>query len=117
MLRQPEVNSRYLERWEMSEKDEKLTEAALLADYIKSKKSLELLKADAERLAKTFVGLANMLNPDKIWNMSLESYEPYLSAETFEKIKKLKSAIDIGTNEVNNLRSRVDNAGLGSELK
>jgi hypothetical protein len=109
------VNSRW--GWQMSAEEEKLANGALLAEYIEAAKSLALLQSKAHDLAKLFLGLSTLLSPDRIWNISLESYKPHLSEKTYEEVVNLKSNIQQGQSEVSRLRGRVNDSGLGHLLK
>ncbi len=92
----------------MSEGQADAVVGRLVRERGEAKKHMTLLQAEARKLAETFTGLGAMVQPDKIWNISLESYQPYLSSETYERIAKLKAE----------LRETEMNLGrLNSELK
>jgi hypothetical protein len=110
-----EVNSRW--GWQMSAEEEKQTRTTLLAEYIEAFESLASLQSKAHNLVKLFHGLSTVLDPDKIWNISLDAYKPYLSEKTYDEIAGLKSNIQQGQAEVSKLRGLVNSAGLGHMLK
>jgi hypothetical protein len=111
------VCSRPRARWQMSIEEEKQMEGQLIARYLEAKRSLTLLEHKASEFSKTFAGFASVVHPDKIWNLSLEPYEHIFSKETYAEIQKLKADIEKGSSEVGELKSKIDDAGLGQFLK
>jgi hypothetical protein len=112
-----EVNSRRYGGWRMSAEEERTIKGSLLAEYVEAREGFALLEEKARSLAKDFLGLSTLLNPDKIWNISLESYEPFLSKQKYDEISKLKVAIEEGGAELSGLRGKIDDLGLGHLFK
>jgi hypothetical protein len=83
----------YREGYFMSQEQADAALGRLVRERGDAEKHLSLLKAEAEQLGKLFTGLGAGVQPDKVWNIALESYQLYLSKETYEQIGKLKTEI------------------------
>jgi len=83
----------YREGYFMSQDQADAVLGRLVRERSEAQKHLILLQAEARKLGELFTGLGTMVQPDKVWNISLESYQSSLSKETYEKIAKLKTEL------------------------
>jgi hypothetical protein len=88
-----ECDTPYREGYFMSQEQADAALGRLARERSDKQKHLALLRAEADELSKLFTGLGQIVKPDKVWNISLESYEKFLSKETYEKIGKLRVEI------------------------
>jgi hypothetical protein len=88
-----EWHTSYREGYFMSQGEADAVLGRLVRERSEAQKHLTLLQAEARELSKLFTGLGNIVQPDKVWNISLESYESYLSKDTYDKIAKLRTGI------------------------
>ena len=88
-----ECDTPYREGYFMSQVEADAVLGRLTRERSEAQKHLTLLKAEADRLSKLFSGLGAAVQPDKVWNISLESYQTFLSKETYEKVGKLRVEI------------------------
>jgi flagellar biosynthesis chaperone FliJ len=77
----------------MSQEQRDAVVGRLVRERSEAYKQLALLQAEARELSKLFTGLGAMVQPDKLWNIALESYEPHLSKDAHDKIAKLKTDV------------------------
>jgi hypothetical protein len=77
----------------MSQEQADAVVGRLVRERSEAQKHLTLLQAEARELGKLFSGLGDMVQPDKLYNISLESYQPYLSKEIYDNIAKLRTGI------------------------
>ncbi|PYT64912.1 MAG: hypothetical protein DMG39_30705 [Acidobacteria bacterium] len=88
-----ECDTPYREGYFMSQDQADAVLGRLFRERSEAQKHLILLRAEARKLGELFTGLGAIVQSDKVWNISLESYQPFLSKETYEKITKLKTGI------------------------
>ncbi|MGB8476029.1 MAG: hypothetical protein WCE61_18260 [Candidatus Acidiferrum sp.] len=96
----------------MSQEQADAVVGKLVRERTDAQKHLTLLQAEARELGKLFVGLGAMVQPDKVCNIALESYESYLSKETYEKIGKLKTGIREAENNLAQLNDEMKKIGI-----
>lgn len=84
----------------MSQEQQDAVVGRLARQRSEAKKTLALLQEEARELSKLFTGLGGILQPGEVWNISLESYQAYLSKETYEKIAKLRKEISLAEQEL-----------------
>ena len=80
-------------RYFMSQEQKDAVVGRLVRERNDAKKNLAMLQAEAREFSKLFTGLGDVVQPDNVWNIAVESYKPYLSNETYEKIAKLRAEI------------------------
>jgi hypothetical protein len=94
-----ECDTPYREGYFMSQDQADAVVGRLVRERSEAQKHLTLLQAETRKLGELFTDLGALVQPDKVWNISLESYQPFLSKETYEKIAKLKT--ELGETEQN----------------
>ena len=72
-----------------------------------AKKQLAMLQEEARELSKQFSGFGEMLKPENVWNIALESYQHLLSKESYEKLGKLKAEIPSAEQELARLNDEM----------
>jgi hypothetical protein len=102
--------------WRVSPEEQKAARDKILSEYADAAMILAIRQDEAIQLSKEILGLSELLKPEHIWNISLESYKPLLSQETYQKIALLKAAIPAAQNEVAQLSDKMRQFGLGHML-
>ena len=88
-----ECDTPYREGYFMSQAEADAVLGRLVRERSEAQKHVTLLQAEARELGKLFSGLGAGVQPDKLWNLSVESYQTSLSKETYDKIARLKIGI------------------------
>lgn len=86
-------NTPVREGYFMSQEQSDAVLGRLVRERSDAQKHLALLQAEGRKLGELFAGLGSMVQPEKLWNISLDSYKPYLSDETYQQIGKLRDDI------------------------
>jgi hypothetical protein len=88
---------------------------AAIGKLVRQRKEAEqllvVLKNEALELSKLFTGLGDIVKPDKVWNISLDSYLKYLSKDTYDAIGKLKAGIRDAERELGRLNDEASKLG------
>jgi len=107
-------NLSYREGYFMSQEDEKAVKQDVLLNYAETKKVLATLREQAHQFGERFEGLGVMLKTDnRITNIAVEVYQPFLSQESHEKLVNLKADIRKAESEIGRLATRMRQLGFG----